>query len=142
MEGFDSFVERTWNEAQVTDSNDISKFSKKLKYLKEKIREWVKNKKDSSNHYMKTLKAELAEIDSLIDKGEGHPEVLNKRLHVTKSLQDIEKLASLEVAQKTKIKWAIEGDENSKFFHDVLNKKRSQLAIRGILMEHGLTLQT
>nr|GEX80412.1 RNA-directed DNA polymerase, eukaryota, reverse transcriptase zinc-binding domain protein [Tanacetum cinerariifolium] len=31
-------------------------------------------------------------------------------------------------------RWAIEGDENSKFFHGIINKKRSQLAIRGILV--------
>ncbi|GKE04860.1 RNA-directed DNA polymerase, eukaryota [Tanacetum coccineum] len=29
------------------------------------------------------------------------------------------------------IRWAIEGDENTKFFHGILNSKRSQLAIRG-----------
>ncbi|GJY15770.1 RNA-directed DNA polymerase, eukaryota [Tanacetum coccineum] len=135
MEGFDSFVEKTWNEALITDSNDISKFSKKLKHLKDKIRVWVKYKKESSNHYTKSLKVELAEIDNLIDKGEGDSEFLNRRIYVTKFLQDIEKLASLEMAQKSKIKWAIEGDENSKFFHGILNKKRSQLAIRGILSD-------
>ncbi|GJR25987.1 RNA-directed DNA polymerase, eukaryota [Tanacetum coccineum] len=135
MEGFDTFVERTWNEAQVIDSNDILKFSKKLKYLKDKTRVRVKSKKDISNHHKKTLKAEIADIDLLIDKGEGDPEVLNKRLFVTKSLHDIEKLASMEVTQKTKIKWEIEGDENSKYFHGILNKKRSQLAIRGILVD-------
>nr|GEU74163.1 RNA-directed DNA polymerase, eukaryota [Tanacetum cinerariifolium] len=42
---------------------------------------------------------------------------------------------SLEAAQKTKIKWAIEGDENSKYYHGVINKKRNQLSIRGILVE-------
>ncbi|GJS33899.1 hypothetical protein Tco_0532281 [Tanacetum coccineum] len=41
----------------------------------------------------------------------------------------------MEVTQKTKIKWEIEGDENSKYFHGILNKKRSQLAIRGILVD-------
>nr|GFC25490.1 RNA-directed DNA polymerase, eukaryota [Tanacetum cinerariifolium] len=37
-----------------------------------------------------------------------------------------------DVAQKAKIRWAIEGDENSKFFHGVINKRRSHLAIRGV----------
>ncbi|GKA62362.1 RNA-directed DNA polymerase, eukaryota, reverse transcriptase zinc-binding domain protein [Tanacetum coccineum] len=41
----------------------------------------------------------------------------------------------MELAQKAKIKWAIEGDENLKYYHGVLNKKRNQLAIRGILVE-------
>ncbi|GKD38067.1 RNA-directed DNA polymerase, eukaryota, partial [Tanacetum coccineum] len=40
-----------------------------------------------------------------------------------------------EMAQKAKVRWAIEGDENSKFFHGVINKKRSQLAIRGVLVD-------
>ena len=34
--------------------------------------------------------------------------------------------------QKAKVKWAIEGDENSKYFHGIINKKRHQMAIRGI----------
>ncbi|GJZ41684.1 nucleotide-binding alpha-beta plait domain-containing protein [Tanacetum coccineum] len=46
---------------------------------------------------------------------------------------------SVEVAQKAKIKWAIEGDENSKYYHGILNKKRSQLAIRGNLIDENWT---
>nr|GEU46331.1 putative RNA-directed DNA polymerase, eukaryota, reverse transcriptase zinc-binding domain protein [Tanacetum cinerariifolium] len=35
---------------------------------------------------------------------------------------------------KSKIRWAIEGDENSSFFYGIINKRRSQLAIRGIFV--------
>nr|GFD05943.1 RNA-directed DNA polymerase, eukaryota [Tanacetum cinerariifolium] len=38
-------------------------------------------------------------------------------------------------AQKEKIKWALKGDENSKYYHGVINNKRNQLSIRGILVE-------
>ncbi|GJS87527.1 reverse transcriptase domain-containing protein [Tanacetum coccineum] len=31
--------------------------------------------------------------------------------------------------------WAIEGDENSKYFHGIINKKRSNLAIRGVFVD-------
>ncbi|GJZ85929.1 RNA-directed DNA polymerase, eukaryota [Tanacetum coccineum] len=61
--------------------------------------------------------------------------LLNKRLQVMNSLHDFGKLESMEIAQKAKIKWSIEGDENSKYFHGILNKKRNQTAIRGILAE-------
>ncbi|GKA84909.1 RNA-directed DNA polymerase, eukaryota [Tanacetum coccineum] len=54
---------------------------------------------------------------------------------VMNSLHELEKMESLEIAQKVKIKWSIEGDENSKYFHGILNKKRNQLAIRGILVD-------
>nr|GEX15523.1 RNA-directed DNA polymerase, eukaryota, reverse transcriptase zinc-binding domain protein [Tanacetum cinerariifolium] len=39
-----------------------------------------------------------------------------------------------EVAQKAKIKWVIEGDEKTKFFHGMLNKKRNQRSIQGIMV--------
>ena len=37
------------------------------------------------------------------------------------------------MGQKAKIKWVIEGDENTSFFHGTLKKKRRQVAIKGIL---------
>nr|GEW02192.1 RNA-directed DNA polymerase, eukaryota [Tanacetum cinerariifolium] len=46
-----------------------------------------------------------------------------------------EKVDNLEAVQKAKIKWAIEGDENTKFYHGILNKKCNQLGIRGVLKD-------
>ncbi|GKG17872.1 hypothetical protein Tco_0372170, partial [Tanacetum coccineum] len=89
----------------------------------------------SSINRKRTLKSDLADLDLIIDKGCGDVEIVNKRANVVRSLQELENLQSLEVVQKSKIKWAIEGDENSKYYHRILNKKRSQLAIRGILVD-------
>nr|GEY82250.1 RNA-directed DNA polymerase, eukaryota, reverse transcriptase zinc-binding domain protein [Tanacetum cinerariifolium] len=110
-------------------------FIKKLKNLKEKTRSWIKVKNDISKTYKRSLKGKLAGIEALIDKGDANSDILNQRMHVVKSLQDLDKLESLEVTQKAKIKWSIEGDKNSKYYHGILNKKISQLAIRGILVD-------
>ncbi|GKD94756.1 RNA-directed DNA polymerase, eukaryota, reverse transcriptase zinc-binding domain protein, partial [Tanacetum coccineum] len=135
LEGFDEFVKNTWKDAQVTDQNAMRKFLKKLKFLKGKIREWTKVKRVNAINHKTELKEQLAEIDILIDKGEDNPEIINNRYFIFKSLQDINKLESMEVAQKAKIKWGIEGDENSKYYHGTLNKQRNQLAIRGVLID-------
>ena len=37
--------------------------------------------------------------------------------------------------QKARIKWAIEGDENSKYFHSVIKKRRSNNMIRGLSVD-------
>nr|GFA64830.1 RNA-directed DNA polymerase, eukaryota [Tanacetum cinerariifolium] len=39
------------------------------------------------------------------------------------------------VCKKAKIQWAIEGDENSKFFHGIINRKRANLAIKGVMVD-------
>ncbi|GJR29057.1 RNA-directed DNA polymerase, eukaryota [Tanacetum coccineum] len=108
-------------------------FLKKLKCLKEKIRGWAKEKKESSKSQKTKLKGMLANLDTLIDNKCVDQEVINNRSQVIQSLFELEKIESLEIAQKVKIKWSIEGDENSNFFHGILNKKRNKLAIRGIL---------
>nr|GEV36937.1 RNA-directed DNA polymerase, eukaryota [Tanacetum cinerariifolium] len=91
--------------------------------------------KESSNSRKGNLKAELADLDLVIDKGEGADVDVKRRQEIVSLLQEVEKIDSMEVAQKAKIKWAIEGDENSKYYHGVLNKKRGRLAIRGVLVD-------
>nr|GEZ38588.1 RNA-directed DNA polymerase, eukaryota [Tanacetum cinerariifolium] len=39
------------------------------------------------------------------------------------------------MAQKAKVKWSIKGDENTSFFHGVINKKRNLFNIRGIMVD-------
>ncbi|GJV53935.1 RNA-directed DNA polymerase, eukaryota, reverse transcriptase zinc-binding domain protein, partial [Tanacetum coccineum] len=101
----------------------------------EEIREW--NKENMLN--MKNVKAkhkeELKALEEIIDKGNGNEVVVNKRMEVVNTLQKIDKIHSFEMAQKAKVNWSIEGDENTSFFHGMLNKKRRQQNIRGIMID-------
>nr|GEW21570.1 RNA-directed DNA polymerase, eukaryota, reverse transcriptase zinc-binding domain protein [Tanacetum cinerariifolium] len=93
-----------------------------LRNLKVKIQMWSRLNKESSNSKKRKLKAEFADLDLAIDKGDGEVIDVNRRHEVVRLLQDVEKIESLEVAQKAKIKWAIEGAENSKYYHGVIPK--------------------
>nr|GEV69987.1 nucleotide-binding alpha-beta plait domain-containing protein [Tanacetum cinerariifolium] len=106
VDGFDKFIEDSWKDAPIIESNALVRMMKKLKYLKEKIRMWNKLNKEKSLKSKRSFLAELADCDAIIDK-----------------------------AQKAKIKWAIKGGENFKYYHGVINKKRNQLSICGILVE-------
>ncbi|GJR31199.1 RNA-directed DNA polymerase, eukaryota [Tanacetum coccineum] len=86
------------------------------------------------------ISAELGKLDESIDKGCGSDEITCKRLETLNKIQQLNSIHASEVAQKAKINWAIEGDENVKFFHGLLNKKRSQNNIRGIL-SNGVWLE-
>ncbi|GKA45415.1 RNA-directed DNA polymerase, eukaryota [Tanacetum coccineum] len=138
IDGFDKFVEDSWNEIHVTDTNDYVKFMKKLRILKEKIKIWSRSYKEHTNCGMRNLKSELVNLDSAIDKGEGIETDVIRRQEVVRLLQEMEKTEAMEVAQKAKIKWAIEGDENSKYYHGVLIKKEQPIQ-KGIQLDREFT---
>ncbi|GJX77000.1 RNA-directed DNA polymerase, eukaryota, reverse transcriptase zinc-binding domain protein [Tanacetum coccineum] len=73
-EAFNMFISNAGleeTEAPVDDSNAMINVMKKLKYLKERIRVWINDKKKSSNNSNVLLKEELAELDVIIGEGEG-----------------------------------------------------------------------
>ncbi|GJU66243.1 RNA-directed DNA polymerase, eukaryota [Tanacetum coccineum] len=125
-------VEQAWSSFTHNDSNGLIRFKKKLQDLKKIIREWVRQSNDSKVGVKKAILVDLADIDKSLDSGIISDELLAKRSDLNRKLFELNQLDTKDAAQKAKIKWAIEGDENSKFFHGIINKRRSQLAIRGI----------
>nr|GEZ70259.1 RNA-directed DNA polymerase, eukaryota, reverse transcriptase zinc-binding domain protein [Tanacetum cinerariifolium] len=135
MEGFSKVVEDAWREGPCDKSNAMINMMIKLKYLKTRIREWNKKNMLSVKNVKAKYKDELEALEAIIDKGDGNVDVVNKRMEVVNTLQKIDKICSLEMAQKAKVKWSIEGDENTSFFHGMLNKKWSLLNIQGIMVD-------
>nr|GEX06243.1 RNA-directed DNA polymerase, eukaryota, reverse transcriptase zinc-binding domain protein [Tanacetum cinerariifolium] len=89
LDSFDKLVEQTWLEANVNDQNSYRKV-----FLR------------------------LSDFDGVIDKVEGSDADGHQRREVVRLIQEMEKFDAMEVAQKAKIKWSIEGDENSKYYHE------------------------
>nr|GEX09959.1 RNA-directed DNA polymerase, eukaryota, reverse transcriptase zinc-binding domain protein [Tanacetum cinerariifolium] len=56
-------------------------------------------------------------------------------MDLPKKLNDIHSAEARDRFQKAKIQWAIEGDENSKFFHGIINRKRTNLAVKGVMVD-------
>nr|GEV51061.1 RNA-directed DNA polymerase, eukaryota [Tanacetum cinerariifolium] len=117
------------------DTNGLIWFKKKLQDLKKIIRSWIKDKKLQQFGAINSIKEDLIDIDKNLDIRNVCDETLLKRMELTRQLHDINQMEAMDYVQKSKIKWAIEGDENSKFFHGIINKKRSQLSIRGVYVD-------
>ncbi|GJU06708.1 RNA-directed DNA polymerase, eukaryota [Tanacetum coccineum] len=79
--------------------------------------------------------SELGEIDKVMDRGEFDDATVFRRFELKHKLLNVTEMEAKDRFQKSKVKWAVEGDENSKFFHGIINKRRSQLAIRGIFVD-------
>ncbi|GJX53577.1 hypothetical protein Tco_0281946 [Tanacetum coccineum] len=112
----------------------INNLTKKLQASKIVIKQWTKNAKKSSYKVKIFIQSKPSDIDKILDQGGSNEEILADRSLLLKELNDINSIESLEAAQKSKVRWTIEGDKNTKFFHGILNSKCSQLAIYGTLV--------
>ncbi|GKB98173.1 RNA-directed DNA polymerase, eukaryota [Tanacetum coccineum] len=135
LDGFDKMVEDTRKSLATIDSNGMINLKKKLQAPKIVIKQWTNNAMKSSYKAKISIQSKLFDNDKILDHGGSNKEILSDRSLFLKQLNDINSINSLEAAQKSKVCWAIEGDENTKFFHGILNSKRSQLAIRGTLVD-------
>nr|GEY69233.1 RNA-directed DNA polymerase, eukaryota, reverse transcriptase zinc-binding domain protein [Tanacetum cinerariifolium] len=67
--------------------------------------------------------------------GEVTDDIVLSRMEVLKQLHDVQSSNNRDIMQKAKIRWAIEGDENSKYFHAIINKKHVNLSVKGVMVD-------
>ncbi|GKA06353.1 RNA-directed DNA polymerase, eukaryota [Tanacetum coccineum] len=134
-DGFGSLVSNIWNSTILIDRNGMVRFIKKLQILKKEIRLWNMSMRKKQSAHINDIKTELRTIDATLDQGGVTDELLLARMDLMKKFHDSKSYEVRDQIQKAKIKWAIEGDENSKFFHGIINRKRANLSIKGVLVD-------
>ncbi|GJU28851.1 RNA-directed DNA polymerase, eukaryota [Tanacetum coccineum] len=132
LSGFDEMVEHTWSGYDFSDNNKMIRFKKKLQELKRAIRLWIRDKKSQTVGFKNQIILELRDIDKKLDQLGPNDSLIARRHELKCNLNDLKEMETRDAFQKSKVRWAIEGDENSSYFHGIINKKRSHLAIRGV----------
>ncbi|GJU38233.1 RNA-directed DNA polymerase, eukaryota [Tanacetum coccineum] len=135
LPGFDELVKNSWNSFVLDDSNEMIRFKKKLQMLKKVIRTWTMDHKRQQVGRTNDLKTKLCDIDKMLDQGGATDDILLSRMEVLKQLHDVQASNNRDFMQKAKVRWAIEGDENSKYFHTIINKKRANLSVKGVMVD-------
>ncbi|GJS80704.1 putative RNA-directed DNA polymerase, eukaryota, reverse transcriptase zinc-binding domain protein [Tanacetum coccineum] len=103
-----------------------------MKALKAVIKDWSLNRKDAQTCEKEDLIKKLHDYDANITSRFTDLLVDDHRSCWIDKLRNIELKESTDFSQKAKIKWGIEADENTKFYHTIVNKKRRYLSIQGI----------
>nr|GEZ78535.1 RNA-directed DNA polymerase, eukaryota, reverse transcriptase zinc-binding domain protein [Tanacetum cinerariifolium] len=113
MEGFQNLVTDTWKNGDIDDLNGLISFKKKLQNLKQVIRTWVASKKLDTNKLKIEHQKRLSSIDAKVDQGLASEEDILNCKDSLSFLGDLDHMEAKDLAQKAKIKWALEGDENT-----------------------------
>ncbi|GKB51728.1 RNA-directed DNA polymerase, eukaryota, reverse transcriptase zinc-binding domain protein, partial [Tanacetum coccineum] len=118
-DGFDNLIKEEW---ELLDSN--LKCHEKFHRLKDKIKQWSNNIKTLERNRKIMALEKIYSIEKMIDEGSAMPSDNDHRLILLQEIEKIDKFASMDLIQNARVKWDIEGDENSKFFHCFINQKR------------------
>ncbi|GJZ21484.1 RNA-directed DNA polymerase, eukaryota [Tanacetum coccineum] len=117
IKGFDSFVRQAWQEDKMDERNSMVYLKKKLQMLKQKLRAWGKATRNDLDKKQLDIQSEICELDKKMDSGCLSASLMSSQASLQKSLPDLDKIRDTKLAQKVKLKWAIEWDENSRYFH-------------------------
>ncbi|KAJ0477029.1 putative RNA-directed DNA polymerase [Helianthus annuus] len=105
----------------------------KLRWLKNNIKVWLKEEKHRREGIYGNKKKRLAFIESLAEERALLDEELNERMECKSFVADFDRLKQLDIRQKSRSRWAIDGDENSAFFHQIINSNISSNRLNGLM---------
>ncbi|GKC23096.1 RNA-directed DNA polymerase, eukaryota, reverse transcriptase zinc-binding domain protein, partial [Tanacetum coccineum] len=130
---FDDLIKSTWSSMDTSNRNSNIRSHEKLRGLKTAIKKWHAEVRKNNKSQKCVILSEIKDIEKKIDDGSASTSDREKRISLLQDIDKLDNLEALNLIQKAHIKWDIEADENSKFFHGMINSKRRSQAITGIL---------
>ncbi|KAL4570415.1 hypothetical protein LXL04_026067 [Taraxacum kok-saghyz] len=104
----------------------------KLKHTKEKIKQWQIHEKEQEHKMTKDLTDKMNDLDLKAEETPLSAEEINTRKNLHHRLMELESKRIQDIRQKARCKWALEGDENSGFFHGLINNNYQKQTLTGL----------
>ncbi|KVI01510.1 Endonuclease/exonuclease/phosphatase, partial [Cynara cardunculus var. scolymus] len=125
----------TWMNRECSKLSKLDRFlrlSRKLRYLKRCIKEWRERASRDIKADCELLKLKIAAIDFLAESSSIDMSIVNERANLLVKLNDLVANQVSDLKQKAKSRWTAMGDENTSFFHGLLNSRRKSSRIHGL----------
>ncbi|XP_076913004.1 uncharacterized protein LOC143571474 [Bidens hawaiensis] len=98
---------------------------------------WVVAERKKKEVMVLDWKKTVETLEALAEEGLLSNAEMETRLNVMQSLKEAQRLKTIEAKQKSRVKWAVDGDENSKYFHGTVRMHTANNRIHGFLFEDG-----
>ncbi|PWA70290.1 RNA-directed DNA polymerase, eukaryota, Reverse transcriptase zinc-binding domain protein [Artemisia annua] len=131
--GFHEVVLESYNDFSNDQGEACVDLKNKLKHVKGRLKLWHKEFKELKICTRKKLCEDILLIEKKMDDQMATIEELQNRAGWIKELAELDRIDVLDAAQKAKVKWDIEGDENTAFFHGLLKQRRRLQMVQGVM---------
>ncbi|CAN0830410.1 hypothetical protein LINGRAHAP2_LOCUS1391 [Linum grandiflorum] len=138
-DNFGSFLQQVWN-AELEGSGGFFRVAKRLKVLKEKLKEWNRDIFKCNESEIGRCLALVVVLDGEEERGEWSEEKRIRRCMIKLELDKLLRRQEISWKQKSKEVGLTLGDRNTKFFHKMAchNQRRNtmdRLEVNGLVVE-------
>ncbi|KAJ0693696.1 putative Endonuclease/exonuclease/phosphatase superfamily [Helianthus annuus] len=106
----------------------------KLRWLKNNIKAWLKVEKVRREGAYYGKKSRLAAIESVAEVRVLLEEELLERAECRNFMAEFDRVKQMDLQQKSRSKWVVDGDENSAYFHHIVNSNISTNRLNGLMI--------
>ncbi|KAL8466630.1 hypothetical protein ACS0TY_035612 [Phlomoides rotata] len=129
--GLGTFVAEKWRSYNISGWGGFV-LKEKLKLLKDDLKDWNQQTFGTLETSIEKKRHEILILDTIDDTLGLDSEEINRRAHIMADLaKDMQRLDS-QLYQKARIKWIEEGDANTRFFHNTINRNYKANEISGL----------
>ncbi|KAJ0511624.1 putative RNA-directed DNA polymerase [Helianthus annuus] len=133
LPGFSNLVQQVCHNFVFNGPADMA-LTVKLRWLKNNIKAWLKVEKERSDGEYIIKKNRMNQLESVAETRPLEVRELDERAECITYIMDSDRRKQLDARQKSRSRWALEGDENSAFYHNVINANISNNRINGLMI--------
>lgn len=131
-EGFNELISKEWVSSFIKGSSSFI-LKEKLKHLKSSIRAWRNSNLSSDSVKDFKLRTEVTSWNMLASKRELMTNSETEDFIATRRNYFLaKKCVTQSIRKKSRICWAVDGDENSRYFHRSVRRRMKQNSLKGL----------
>nr|XP_043620102.1 uncharacterized protein LOC122591944 [Erigeron canadensis] len=130
-EGFEEFVKEAKESFNFHGLPDV-KLMLLFRHIRSHVKRWRDKTLEKEGEELGNCVLKLEELDAMLENKELSEEEEWTRIECKKRINEIEYRKEKDIRQRSRCRWAIDGDENTKFFHGLINNRKVSNMIQGL----------